>query len=340
MKKKFNYTWFFVFGVILSFWALPNANAQGYGDRNRAGGDGSYNIQGRITLPNGNPAVGIKVSMSGADFTNGSTVTDNDGNFTFGNVPAGNYNISVKGTEQYESDSEQMTIERFAQPGQTFNLSFFLRPFGVKKNSLNPTNNPMLADVPKDALKKNKSAMDSIQKNDFKAALKSLDEAIAVYPEFAYAYNEKGMIFLKQNELDNALEAFSKAVQLKPDYFDAKLNFGFTLLNKKDYEKTEIVMRDVLTQRAESPMAQMYLGIALVGLKKMDDAEKAFKSAITLKGGENLAQAHRYLGGIYMQKKKNAEAAAELEKYLQLVPKAADADKIKTMIADLKKQGS
>jgi regulator of sirC expression with transglutaminase-like and TPR domain len=38
-----------------------------------------------------------------------------------------------------------------------------------------------------------------------------------------------------------------------------------------------------------------------------------------------------------MQKKQNAEAAAELEKYVKLVPKAPDADKLKSTIADLKK---
>ncbi len=340
MKKNFNYKWFFIFAVILSFWTLPNVNGQGYGDRNRAGGDGSYNIQGKITMPDGKPGVGVKVALSGADFTNGSTVTDNDGNFTFSNVPAGNYNVTVKGGSEYESDNETLIIDRNTSFGQTFNLSFFLRPPGVKKSKENPTNNPLLANVPKDALKKYNNAADSVKKNDLKAALTSLDEATAAYPEFALAYNEKGVLLLRQNELDKALEAFSKAIQVKPDYLDAKLNFGFTLLNKKDYEKAEIVLSDILQQKSEMPTANMYLGIALLGLKKMDGAEAAFKKAVSVKGGENLAQAHRYLGGIFMQKKDNAEAVAELQKYLQLSPKAPDAEKIKTIIEDLKKQSN
>lgn len=340
MKKNSNYIWFLAFAVIFTFWILPDAKGQGYGDRNRAGGDGRYNIQGRIVMPDGRPAIGVRVSLSGADFTNGSTVTDNDGNFTFSNIPGGNYNVSVKAGSVYESENETLTIARDTTPGQTFNLSFFLRPPGVKKNSLNPTNNPLLADVPKEALKKYKSAAESIQKNDLKSAIAFLDEAIAVHPNFALAYNEKGMLLIKQNELDKALETFVKAIEIKSDYFDAKLNFGFTLLNKKDYEKTEMVMRDILQQRAESLTAQMYLGIALIGLKKMDEAETTLKKVVSTKGGESMAQAHRYLGGIYIQKKKNAEAIAELEKYLQLVPKAADAEKIKTTIEGLKKQGS
>ena len=338
--KKIYYTWIFVFIVISSFCVLPNAKGQGYGDRNRAGGDGRYNIQGKVTMPDGKPATDVRVSLSGAGFTSGSTVSDNEGNFTFSNIPAGNYNITVKSTSEYESENEVLTIAEDTTPGQSFNVAFFLRAPGAKKSELNPTNNPLLANVPKDALKKHKSATDSMQKNDSKAALASLDEAIGIYPDFALAYNEKGTLFLKQNELDKALEAFSKAVQIKPDYFDAKLNFGFTLLSQRDYAKAEVVFGDLLQQNPNLPTLNMYDGIALLGLKKMDEAEAAFKKAVSLKGGENLAQAHKYLGGIYMQKKNNAEAVVELQKYVQLVPKAADVQKIQATIEDLKKQSN
>lgn len=340
MKRNFGRVLMAAFGVILSFYALPDANAQGYGDRNRAGGDGSYNIQGRIVMPDGKPAIGVRVAMSGADFTNGATVTDNDGNFTFSNIPAGNYNVTVRSSNLYESENETLIIDRNSAIGQTFNLSFFLRSPGVKKSELNPTNNPLLNSVSKEALKKHKNAMESMQKNDLKAALTALDEAIAAYPDFALAYNEKGTILMKQNELGKALEAFVKAIQIKPDYFDAKLNFGFTLLSQRNYEQSETVFRDLLQQRGEMPTLNMYLGIALIGLKKTDEAEKLLKKAVSLKGGENLAQAHRYLGGIYVQKKNNSEAITELEKYLQLSPKAPDADKIKATIEDLKKQSA
>ena len=338
MKKNYNYIWTLVFAATLSFWNSPNANGQGYGDRNRAGGDGSYNVQGKITMPDGKPAVSVRVALSGADFTNLSTTTDNEGGFVFSNIPGGNYNVTVKATTEFEADNEVLTIDRDTTPGQTFNVTFYLRSPGVKKSKDNPTNNPLLANIPKEALKKYNSAADSVKKNDLKAALASLDEAIAAYPEFALAYNDKGNVLLRQNELGKALEAFSKAIQLIPDFFDAKLNFGFTLLNQKDYEKAEIVLRDVLKEKAGMPTANMYLGIALLGLKKNDEAEASLKKAITLKGGENLAQAHKYLGGIYLQKKNNAEALVELQKYVQLSPKAADAEKIRATIADLKKQ--
>jgi tetratricopeptide (TPR) repeat protein len=335
--KNNNYTsWVFILTLMLAFCALPNADAQGYGDRNSTG-DGKLAIQGKIFLPNGQPAAGVTVSFSGTEFVSGTTVTDDSGNFRFSNLVAGNYTITVRGTEAFEAETESIAMGKESSAGQAFSVVFNLRTKGTKKGDLSA--NPFFAKVPKDAVKKYQEAAESVKKNDLKAAIASLDAAVAIYPEFALAYNEKGLLLVKQNELDKAMEAYVKAIQIKPDYFEAKFNFGYALLNKKDYERTEMVFRDLIQQKKDMPTAHLYLAIALIGLKKIDEAETELKQAVSMKGGENLALAHRYLGGIYMQKKRNAEAAAELQKYLDLTPKAADADKIKTMIADLKKQG-
>lgn len=337
MKKSY-YTGAFVLTVMLSCWAFSpvTARAQGYGDRNSTG-DGKLALQGKVFLPNGSPASGVTVSFSGTEFVSGTTRTDDSGNFRFSNLPPGNYTVTVRGTEAFETDTESIAMGKESSAGQSFTVVFNLRTKGAKKGDMSA--NPFFAGVPKDALKKYQEAAESVKKNDLKAAVAALDAAIAIYPDFAFAHNEKGLLLVRQNELDKALEAYVRAIQIKPDYFDAKFNFGYALLNKKQYEQTEMVFRDLLKQKNDMPTAHMYLGIALAGLKKYDEAETELKQAISLKGGENLAQAHRYLAGIYMQKNRNAEAIAELQKYLDLSPKAADADKIKAIIEDLKKKG-
>ena len=139
--------------------------------------------------------------------------------------------------------------------------------------------------------------------------------------------------------LDKALEAFVKAISISPDYFEAKFSVGYTQYLKKNYEVAAAVFDDVLKQKPDMAEAQMYLGISLFNLKNVDAAETILKKTVAAKGGERLALAHLYLGQIYVQKKKNAEAVSELEKYLELLPKAPNAERIKSAIADLKKQG-
>jgi len=322
--------------VILSFFALTEAKAQGIGDRNQASNgpdSGRYAIQGKVVMPDGTPAKRVKVSYSSTAGASNSSQTDDEGLFRFNSVPSGNYTVMVK-VEGLPAANENFTISREGTAGQPYTVMIYLRGEGQKKGE-----NPMLKDVPKDAVGKFEKAMEKAGKDDLKGALLLLDEAIAAYPQFALAHYEKGLIYQKQNDLDNALTSFGKAIELKPDFIEAKMNYGQTLLAMGSYELALQVFQDVIKQKNDIPAAYSSIGVALAGMNKLDMAEKAFKYALAMKGGENLAAPHRYLGRIYMQKNRNAEAIAEFEKYLQLMPKASDAEKVKADIEALKKKG-
>ena len=320
---------FIFIGVSIALVSGISANAQGIGDRNVAGRVGSHIISGSVLLPDGIPAKGVKVYVGGADFTNTSGRTDSDGKYMVGGLPGGNYEVSVR-EEGYEKASETMTIDRFAAVGQAYHISFQLRAAR--------TVNPLLNNIPSAAVAKFQKGMEKVSAEP-KAAIVFFDEAFAAYPNFAAAYFEKGAALLKTNDIDKALENFVKAIQIKPDYAEAKYSYGYAEYLKKNYEVAAAVFDDVLKQKNEMPEAHMYLGISLYYLKNVEAAESQLKLAAASETGERVALAHRFLGGIYMQKKQNGPAAAELQKYVNLVPKAPDADKIKATIAELKKQG-
>lgn len=309
------------------------AHGQGIGDRNRPGDGGSHILSGNVLLPDGRPAPGVKVSYSSADTFGKSTLTDDDGTFSFHGLPGGNYHVTFN-AEGFQTESETLTIERFAATGQGYRLVIHLRLPGRTKAE----SNPLLKDVPKDAVSKYEKGMQKASKNDPKGAVADFDAAIALYPNFAAAYYEKGSALLKTNELDKAIEAFVKAISIKPEYTEAKYGYALAQFGKKNYEVAAAAFNDVLQQRKDMAEAHLNLGIALFHLKNFDAAESELKTAVTTKGGEKLALAHLYLGQIYAQKKRNSEAAVELEKYLEILPKAPNAERIKTAIADLKKQ--
>lgn len=331
MKKKLQLMF-----VFMCLGAL-GVHGQGIGDRNRAGdSEGRFTIQGRVYMPDGRPAQNVKVDIDNTDGAK-SYYTNIDGTFQTGGVKAGNYTISVT-IEGLPTEREFITIDRDSPSGQTYNVTLFLRVEGQKKGDFY-SNNPLFKDVPKAALDKFKKGVEKLEKNDAKAAVPLFDEAIAAYPNFAVAYHQKGSALLKENELDKALEAFVKAIELKPDYVEAKYSVGYTQYLKKNYEVAAAVFDDVVKQKADMVDAQMYQGISLFYLKNADAAESILKKTVSTPAGEKMPLAHLYLGQIYMQKKRNADAVTELEKYLELLPKAPNADRIKTAIADLKKQG-
>ncbi len=335
MKKNSYIVFTLVCAAFLLF--VSGAGAQGIGDRNTASNgpdSGRYAIAGKVVRPDGLPAKNVKVSYNSTSGASGSIQSDDQGAFRISNIPSGNYTVTVK-VEGVPTATESLTISREGTLGQAEIVVIYLRNEGQKKGDFSA--NPMFKDVPKEAMAKYQKAGEK-SGSDPKAALVLLDEAIAIHPQFAMAHYEKGLLYQQQSDLDNAMVSFQKAIAAKPDFIDAKMSYGMTLVGMKNYELAASVFQDVMKQKNDIPASYYNFGIAMMGMNRVDIAEKAFKYALSLKGGESLAGAHKYLGSIYMQKKQNAEAIAELQKYLELMPKAGDADKIKAAIEGLKKQ--
>jgi tetratricopeptide (TPR) repeat protein len=334
MRSKLIYRAIFVAITITMLSAFDVA--QGIGDRNRPSSGGSHVVSGKVRFPDGRPAVNARVSLSNTDIGSSQQVTDQDGAFAFSGMPEGNYALTVK-ADGYQAENETFTIERFSSAGQGFQFSFILREPSQPKADVR-NSNPLLKDVPKDAAARYEKGMERVSKEDAKGAIPEFDAAIAAYPNFAAAYYEKGAAQLKINDFDGALESFVKAITIKSDYVEAKYGYARAEFEKKNYEVAAAAFNDVLQQRKEMPEAHLYLGISLFNLRNVDAAENELRTAITIKGGDKLALGYLYLGQIYAQKKRNQEAVEQLEKYLDLLPKAPNADRIRTAIADLKKQ--
>lgn len=326
--------------VVLTCFLSSATHSQEIGDRNKAsttdGGSGSHVIDGKVLFPDGRPAVGVTVTINGFGFGRNKTVTDKNGGFSFRDVPKGSYSIDAK-ADGYDTASDSITIDKYASRNQGYVIALHLRARGQTKSEKS-SSNLILKGIPKEPLGKYEQAMEKLETNDSKAALKLLDEAIALHPNFAAAYYQKGAASLKMNEVDKAIEAFVKAISIKSDYVEAKYGYGMAMFMKKNYEVAEAVFRDVLKEKSDMAEARMNLGISLFYLQDIDAAITELKAAAGEKGGDKLGLTHLYLGQIYIQKKRNADAIIELEKYLKMLPKAPNADRVRSTIADLKKQ--
>jgi tetratricopeptide (TPR) repeat protein len=303
------------------------AAAQGIGDRNRPLGLSNRRITGKVVLPDGTPGKDITVNLVGTETPTSTVRTNADGSFEFSGLGSGNYTVSIRAAG-FRQESESISMEGSAA-GQSYPVVFYLK--------LATSANPLMKDVPKEALSKYEKGMDKATREDWKGAITDFDTAIAAYPNFAAAYYEKGASQLKTSDWDGALESFVKAIQLKPDYVEAKYGYAYAEFQKKNYEVAAAAFNDVLQQKKDMAEAHMNLGISLFYLKNVDGAETELKAAVGSPGGEKLPLAHLYLGQVYSQKKQNNDAIRELEKYLELLPKAPNADRIRQAIDQLKK---
>lgn len=330
--------------LLLILSAALSARAQAVGSsRGLSSGDGNHRIQGRVYMPSGQSVNGttIKVILETTSSMGGSsTVADPDGSFSFNNLRPGRYSVVVDAGKDYVAPRETVDIDPGQMGDKQVNIQLRLKA---------DASNPALAGVPQNALDLYGKGTAAAQKGNAKEAADFLSKAVAAYANFPMALNELGLQYLKLRQWDKAAETYEALIKLKPTDAAAHLNLGIALYNigiglvtqqklddaQKNLDGAEAQLREAVKLNSPGPAAHYYLGLTLIKFRAYDEAQKELELAIS-NGGETLAQAHRYLGGLYQTAHKNKEAADELEKYLKLDSKAADADRIRGTIKDLR----
>jgi tetratricopeptide (TPR) repeat protein len=331
---------------------IPLLPTYAQGGRETTGTGGQHKIQGRIYFPSGrrSDATSVKVTLESSSSEKLFVLSDLNGSFSFQSLAPGSYYLTVEAGKDYEPARESVVIEGFAirsrtipsselaraNVPRTFNVIVNLRlKRGANTNAKPGVYNASLANLPKPAVEAYERALESVRAGDSKKAVQQLREAISYYPEFALALNELGIQYLRLGQADKAVEALRAALRIKPDEFTPRLNYGIALLEKKETKEAEAQLRQALKLNDTSWAAHMYLGITLISLKNFDEAEKELQRTLVI-AGDNLSLPHYYLGGIYWRRGDHKRAADELEKYLQLAPKAAEAERIRATIKELR----
>jgi Tfp pilus assembly protein PilF len=332
------------FVVLVSLFPLVlHGHAQGNGVA-PVGNGGSHTIQGQVYLPSGRRTedpIQVKLTSYSANITVPASAY---GSFTFQGIAPGNYTIVADAGKDYEPATESVFIDVDTKmPGNVtveasrlHRVTLHLRAKrGREGNTTTSTVDALPASVPENARKAFESGVKAGESGDAKKAVDNLKSAVSIYPSFPQAMTELGVQYLKLGQPDKAAEVLTGAVKLTPDAFRPNLNLGIALLETKQFDEAASHLKTALQSNNASPTAHMYLGISLISLKKLDEAQSELEAALTSSAPE-VARAHYYLGGIYWGNREYDRAAEELETYLKLVPKAADAAKVRQTINELR----
>jgi Flp pilus assembly protein TadD len=322
------------------------AQAQSGGGIDTTGTGGRHSITGRLVFPSGQRAdLQLKVRLESPGLGDLSVLSDVNGNFSFRSLLAGNYTVIIEGGEFFETVRESVFIEPYTvsprnAPGavpisRPFTLQVYLRPKQQIIHTKPGVLNAALANVPKAAVELYEKGLESVSRGETDKAIEQLKRAVDLHPNFGLALNELGVQYLKRGELDKAAEVLSKVIRLSPEAPEPSLNYGIVLLQQKKFAEAQDQLRDAVKKNEHAFTAHLYLGITLIHFKNYTEAETELRKAVTL-GGSKASQAHYYLGGLYWQTGSFRQAADELEMYLKLEPKAANAERVKSTIKELR----
>lgn len=300
-----------------------------------SGMGGNNSIIGTVILPSGQ-RLGRRVRVRLFTATRGdiTSMTDDNGKFSFRGLPRGDYTVVIDTEKEFEPTTQPVNIIQFTgAPGQTYNVNIRLSLKGTTDSKAGVID-VELAGVPQPAVDFYKKAVEFAKTGDHKAAIEQLLLAIDEYSKFMQAYSDLGVAYVQLKEYEKADEAFQAALKITPEAFKPLLGRGIVLTCLNKFKEAEQILQSALKLNKQSPVGHYYLAIAVSNQNRFDEGEKEFLTSLKL-GGDSMREAHRYLAVIYSAKNDKKRELEELQAYLKLVPNAPDAEQLKALVKRL-----
>ena len=156
--------------------------------------------------------------------------------------------------------------------------------------------------------------------NDFDAAARDLDEAIARAPDWPAAHFERGKLWLRVDDMVKASESFQAAAGRLPRFAPAWANLGATLGELDRPAEALAAFEHALAEEPDNPQALNNVGVVRRELGRFSESEAAFREVI--RRLPDLAFGHYNLGHtLFLQGRFQAALSAYAE------GQARDADK-------------
>jgi tetratricopeptide (TPR) repeat protein len=174
----------------------------------------------------------------------------------------------------------------------------------------------------------------------WEAAQKNFEKAVEIDPDYAAAWSDLGEVLKRQSKSMEARAAWEKAVQAEPKYI--KPYIQLTMLNieeKRTEDAVTIADRAIALNPQEFPELYFYHAVANFNLKRFNVAETSARRATELDSAHEIPRSELLLGTTLIAKGDRAGALEHLRKYLEILPKAQDAEQVKRTIAALETPG-
>lgn len=157
------------------------------------------------------------------------------------------------------------------------------------------------------------------------------EEAERPLPEVAVTRYKEGLSLIGQGKPADAIKPLQEAVTVAPDYTDAHndLSYAWALLGR--WAESQAAARKAVALNPWHAAAQYNLGVAHLELHQLPEAEHALLVATGLQ--EQRWEPHYRLGLVYEQQKRPKEALHEFDLALQLKPDATEVQEARRRLA-------
>jgi tetratricopeptide (TPR) repeat protein len=298
-----------------------------------------FDAQSRSPVENLYVELGDQLGLSLAQ-----TRADSAGRFSFSGLRGGTYQIKVLtfGTNYKEEvqDVRLVTLPlgngRYASDMAFVQFNLKLDPRKINIGSGGAATVVFVQEIPDDARKLYKKGVKQLEdKKD--EGLDSLKQAVEIFPTYYDALDRLGSEYVLRKQYDEAASYLTRAIDVNKRSYSSFYALEFASYNLKNMTAAAEALRAATTINPQSVNAQLFYGMVLRIEGSFEKAEKALLQAKSLSEKTSpVAEIYWQLALLYEKTARYKDAADELERYLKIAPKTADAEKIKKLIADLR----
>jgi len=193
--------------------------------------------------------------------------------------------------------------------------------------------------VPPRAQRDWQRALEARQRGDAAGALRHLERALAVCPDYPQALNDLGAHYLRKGDYGRAGRLFARAVELEPAFYAAWVNLSRCRLMSGDYARAaEAGVRALALRPGEAPAnSQLALSYYLQG--DLERARRYFLRVAELDPASP-SMPHLYLARIAFTERRREEGARHLRDFIEVHPNAAQVPHYRALLGSLARAAS
>ena len=166
-----------------------------------------------------------------------------------------------------------------------------------------------------DLMSSKNKVLTEFKNNNFKLALKYLEEIIKVEPDDENNYNFKGIILQSMNRSEEARQSWFEALKINPKYFDPYFNLGNSFMNEGNFKLAKENYEKAITNDPNNFNVYFNLGHLHRASNENKIALKYFEESI--KYNQNFAPAFYNIGSILNKLDRKKEAINYFEKAIE-----------------------
>lgn len=261
-----------------------------------------------------------------------NTLTDAKGRFRFRALAPGSYTVAVFVPGRLETRRTVVASPSLAGPKGTIEVTI---PFpSDDARAIRPDYNTVPVrqlSVPDRARREYEEAEKQLGKRNREEAVRCLQEAVQMAPQFALAWNSLGVLAYQAQNYSEAERCFRQAISAQPGMYEATVNLGGVLLNLKRPEEAIPYNKFAVLERPGDALANSQLGLAYFELRQMNAAEQYLRTAKSLDPA-HFSHPQIVLAQIDLWRGKQAAALEELNDFLKRFPDAPEGARVRRMI--------